>query len=110
MSLIDNCKIPLKNITFIGHSLGSHVCGFASKKLQESKYGVIPRLIAADPAQPLFSLNECNNRLCISDAEVLTALHTSTLGLPFAVGKTDLYFHGGYTQPKCKCEKIDYLK
>lgn len=101
ISLIENCNIALKNITFIGHSLGSHVSGFASKKIQNSGYGLIPRLIGADPAQPLFTFKGCEERLCDTDAEKVIILHTSALGISRAIGHTDLYFGYRFMQPGC---------
>lgn len=87
---------------FIGHSLGAHITGFAAKKIQNAKYGTVPKLLAADPAEPLFLTNKCDNRLCVKDAKHVIVLHTSALGIPKAIGETDLYFHHGFTQPGCK--------
>nr|P0DSI2.1 RecName: Full=Phospholipase A1; Short=PLA1; AltName: Full=Venom allergen 1; Flags: Precursor [Dinoponera quadriceps] len=100
MSLIDH-GASLRNMAFIGHSLGSHVCGFASKKIYESGYGKVPLLFAADPAQPLFQLKQCPDRLCDTDAKLVITLHTSQIGLGYPIGGLDLYFNGGFVQPKC---------
>ncbi|XP_014477282.1 PREDICTED: phospholipase A1 2-like, partial [Dinoponera quadriceps] len=101
MSLIDH-GASLRNMAFIGHSLGSHVCGFASKKIYESGYGKVPLLFAADPAQPLFQSKQCPDRLCDTDAKLVITLHTSQIGLGYPIGGLDLYFNGGFVQPKCK--------
>ncbi|XP_032663027.1 phospholipase A1-like [Odontomachus brunneus] len=103
VSLNQKCSVPVNNIRFFGHSLGAHVCGFASKHIQESGYSrqKIPLLIGFDPAQPLFMLNKCEDRLCKQDADLVIALHTSTLGMTRPIGHTDFYFNGGSLQPKC---------
>lgn len=95
------CKIPLDNITFIGHSLGAHVSGFAAKDIQKSGIGTIPRLIGADPAGPLFGLNKCENRLCYTDAKHVMIFHTSSLGMDKSIGDVDFWFNGGKQQPAC---------
>jgi surfactin synthase thioesterase subunit len=102
MSLIDKHDVPLEKIMFIGHSLGAHVCGFAAKRIQDSNYGVIPRFFAADPAAPLFAGNQCQNRVCITDAKRLIVLHTSVLGIETAIGHVDLYMNKGLIQPGCE--------
>jgi len=102
MSLIDKHDVPLENIMFIGHSLGAHVCGFAAKRIHAAGYGTIRRLLAADPAAPLFANNKCENRLCITDAKRLIVFHTSALGIQTAIGHVDLYMNKGITQPGCE--------
>ncbi|KYM96115.1 Venom phospholipase A1 [Cyphomyrmex costatus] len=104
-TVIKQCDVPLEKITFIGHSLGAHVVGFAAKILQKFGY-IIPLIIAADPARPLFSRNDCEERLCKDDANRVIAIHTSELGISFPVGHFDLYFNGGEKQPGCG---IDFI-
>ncbi|XP_011062042.1 PREDICTED: phospholipase A1-like [Acromyrmex echinatior] len=100
-SLIDMCDVPLKNITFMGHSLGAHVSGFAAKDLQKSGYGKIPLLITTDPAYPLFMFSNCEGRLCKKDAERVVVLHTSAAGIQKSIGHLDLWFNNGLSQPAC---------
>lgn len=100
--MIKKCNVSLDNMIFIGHSLGAHVSGFASKNIQNMGYGKVPLLFGADPAQPLFMLNKCEDRLCKEDADTTIVLHTSALGITHPIGTIDLYFDGGSMQPKCK--------
>ncbi|KAG5322562.1 PA1 Phospholipase, partial [Pseudoatta argentina] len=93
--------VPLKNITFMGHSLGAHVSGFAAKDLQKSGYGKIPLLITTDPAYPLFMFSNCEGRLCKKDAERVVVLHTSAAGIQKSIGHLDLWFNNGLSQPAC---------
>ncbi|XP_072742663.1 phospholipase A1-like [Anoplolepis gracilipes] len=101
IQLIDECKIPLDKITFVGHSLGAHVCGFAAKHIQEETSYTIVRIFGADPAAPLFATNCCDERLCKTDAINVIVLHTSILGIPYCMGRIDLWFNGGKKQPDC---------
>lgn len=102
--LVKNCNIPLENITFMGHSLGAHISGFAAKKIQKSIGQDVSRLIAFDPAAPLFSLNNCENRLCQTDAIEVITLHTSDLGLSSStknLSDTTYQFNNARVQPGC---------
>ncbi|XP_018371256.1 PREDICTED: phospholipase A1-like [Trachymyrmex cornetzi] len=99
-TLIKECDVPIEKITYIGHSLGAHVSGFAAKYMQSGGFK-IERIVAADPASPLFGINKCENRLCKSDAKYVEVLHTSDFGIQYEIGHADFYFNGGHIQPKC---------
>lgn len=102
--LVKNCNIPLENITFIGHSLGAHICGFAAKKIQKSDNFQVFRIIGVDPAAPFFSSNKCENRLCQTDAVRVITLHTSDLGLSSStknLSDTTYQFNNARVQPGC---------
>ncbi|KAG5309191.1 PA1 Phospholipase, partial [Pseudoatta argentina] len=101
ITLIKECSVPLEKITYIGHSLGAHVSGFAAKNMQSRTNYTMERIIGADPAWPLFTHNDCEDRLCDTDAKCVVVLHTSDLGIQFKIGHFDLYFNGGHIQPKC---------
>ncbi|XP_025262905.1 phospholipase A1-like isoform X2 [Camponotus floridanus] len=109
ISLVKGCNIPLNNMTFIGHSLGAHVCSFAAKKIQNTIDDKVELIIGADPAAPLFEKNKCNERLCITDAKHIVVLHTSVLGFTNAcnpspcrlIGHVILQVNGGTKQPEC---------
>lgn len=68
--------MPLKNI-LIGHSLGAHINGFTGKNVKSRNIGIITRIIGADLAGPHFAFNDCDERLCNTDAEHVIALHTT---------------------------------
>lgn len=116
ISLVENCGVSLENILLVGHSLGGHVSGFAAKEIQNTTNGVMPIIIAADPATPLFGINNCENRLCITDAKKLIVLHTSPLGISYPLGHLNLKFNNGIMQPECgvniacsHTRSIDYI-
>lgn len=77
------------------------MCGFAAKDIQKSGNGTILDLIALDPAQPLFGLKKCEERLCETDAKHVVAIHTSILGIQYSIGEVDLWFNGGKEQSDC---------
>lgn len=100
-----DCNIPLGNITFIGHSLGAHVCGFAAKHIENLMGDKVGVIVAADPAAPCFKDNKCEERLCETDATHIICLHTSVLG--FTIGHVTMQMNGGTKQPGCG--EINYI-
>ncbi|XP_008212974.2 pancreatic triacylglycerol lipase-like [Nasonia vitripennis] len=99
---------------FIGHSLGSHICGYASKELKrrESKW-LVQRITGLDPAQPCFKNSDKSLKLDNDDAPFVDVIHTNGrvlsklgLGLPYPVGHVDFYPNGGKLQPGCNLSKI----
>ena len=81
----------------VGHSLGSHVCGFTGKTKQ------LDGIIAIDPAGPDFENHHEDNRLDKGDAKFVEALHTDAgwMGIIKPVGHVDIYLNGGRNQPHC---------
>ncbi|XP_071443303.1 lipase member I-like [Hetaerina americana] len=97
-SLIESYGGIPENFHLIGHSLGSHVAGYAGGALDG-----LGRITALDPAGPLFATNEENNRLDPSDASFVDVIHTDKdcLGLRMPSGHVDFYPNGGTEQPGC---------
>ena len=83
----------------IGHSVGSHVCGFFGKKTASKLY----KIIALDPAGPIFEYPEqdVNSRLNSNDATRVDVLHTNSegFGVLNPIGHVDFYVNGGSLQP-----------
>ena len=81
----------------VGHSLGSHVCGFTGKTKK------LDGIIALDPAGPNFEHHNKENRLDRNDAKFVEVLHTDAgeLGIVHPIGHVDIYLNGGKTQPDC---------
>ena len=78
-----------RSIYCIGFSLGSHVCGFASKSLKgNNKFG---RITALDPANPSFDKSDPTARIDKSDAEFVDVMHVSWCGLQMSVGHVDFW-------------------
>ena len=89
----------------VGHSLGSHLCGFFGKmanKLEVNGKG-LHKIIAMDPAGPIFQFlhQDPSLRLHKDDAKRVEIFHTNTniLGFVDPIGNIDYYINGGGTQP-----------
>lgn len=104
------CRINLGDIEIIGHSLGAHVAGFAGKTVKSLTGKRISKIIALDPAGPIFEtiIRTNDNKLCKTDAVIVEALHTDgrVFGYLKPRGTIDIYFNGGTPiQPGCIEEK-----
>lgn len=105
-------NIDMNSVHLIGHSLGAHCAGFASKNLKSNHNLTIGRITGLDPAGPSFTVSNPNNRLDKSDANFVEVLHTNMayhpifgLGNVLKLGHFDLYLNGGhrYTSSKINC-------
>lgn len=88
----------------IGHSLGSHIAGYAGKKLN----GLLGKITGLDPAGPYFEYTDPRVQLSQSDALFVEVIHTDGtaslqlgLGLLQPSGHVDFYPNGGKNQPEC---------
>ncbi|KAJ8951115.1 hypothetical protein NQ318_021559 [Aromia moschata] len=98
-SLASIYRLNVARVAFVGHSLGAHVSGNAGAAL-----GSAPGLIVGlDPAGPLFSEANIDNRLDPTDAKIVHVIHTNggLLGVSYASGHADYYPNGGSSQPGC---------
>lgn len=87
----------------IGHSLGSHVAGYAGKRIEG-----LGRITGLDPAGPYFENTDVIVRLDSSDALFVDVIHSDGaahlqlgLGLMQPLGHVDFYPNGGKDQPDC---------
>ncbi len=92
------------NFHIIGHSLGSHIAGYAGQRLS----GKLGRITGLDPAGPYFENTDPIVRLDPTDAVFVEVIHTDGsanlalgLGLSQPLGHVDYYPNGGRNQPKC---------
>ncbi|XP_077294589.1 phospholipase A1-like [Arctopsyche grandis] len=102
--LVNATGANIKDFHFVGHSLGAHICSYASNRL-----GRVRRITGLDPAQPCFITTELANLLDKSDADFVDVIHTNGrkltklgLGVPKACGHQDFFPNGGMKQPGCK--------
>ena len=99
-SMLTLCKY-----TFcIGHSLGSHLCSFYAKmmkKLTNNKCE-IEKILALDPAGPIFEDPKQLYKLQPDDANAVEVWHTNTrrMGNRQRIGTVDIFINGGYIQPR----------
>uniref|UniRef100_A0A182QWX0 Lipase domain-containing protein n=1 Tax=Anopheles farauti TaxID=69004 RepID=A0A182QWX0_9DIPT len=104
-TLHNRLGMNMDSVYLIGHSLGAHVAGFAGKKVQSGKVNTI---YALDPALPLFSVDEPENRVSNQDATFVEVIHTNGggLGMMDPIGTADFYPNGGTDQPGCELELV----
>lgn len=105
----------LHNVHFIGHSLGSHLAGYAGTHLQRDFGLKLGRITGMDPAAPLFEETDPIVRLDRSDAHFVDVIHTDAnivggLGLYQRVGHIDFYPNGGIGMPGCDVKLQEYMK
>ncbi|KAJ8041016.1 Pancreatic triacylglycerol lipase [Holothuria leucospilota] len=107
--LYDYTGVDPSQIHLIGHSLGSHVAGYAGQDFPG--IGRITDLLrflhlALDAAGPSFEGTEEGCRLDKSDAMFVDAVHTDSAangaGISQTIGHRDFYPNGGYSQPGCR--------
>lgn len=92
ITAMENNGMSLNRVTFVGHSFGSHVSGYAGAALG----GRISAIYALDPAGPRFTkkkLNTLNERLDPSDALFVQVIHTDRtyIGADYDLGHQDFY-------------------
>lgn len=103
-NFIDKNAIDGSKVHCIGHSLGAHICGFASKIKR------MGRISGMDPAGPLFKGNPVESRLDKSDADFVDIIHTdSELGIQDRIGHLDFYPNGGKKQNGCILRANDLI-
>ncbi|PAA90690.1 hypothetical protein BOX15_Mlig003920g1 [Macrostomum lignano] len=100
----------------LGHSLGSHIAGYAGERLTGSRR--LGRITGMDPAGPYFENTHPEVRLDPTDARFVDAIHTDGdsllnsiklqggMGLMQPVGHVDFYPNGGKKQPDCSQNPI----
>lgn len=104
VELHKECGIPINKFNLIGHSLGAHVSAFAGKRVYNVTNEKIAKIIALDPAGPLFSGREEDRRLSKNDAVGVFVLHTDggKFGYQDSFGAADFYANtGSAVQPGC---------
>ena len=102
-TMIDRYGLNPGDVHLLGHSLGSHVCGYAGEKIEG-----LGRITGMDPAGPYFTGLPSFVRLDPTDANFVEAVHTdadSILVLGYGTGQPmgniDFYPNSGHDQPGC---------
>ncbi|KAG5885413.1 hypothetical protein JTB14_031435 [Gonioctena quinquepunctata] len=98
-SLQHTYGLNLGKVKLVGHSLGAHISGCIGAALGRQ----VDSIVGLDPAGPLFSRGNINNRLDPTDARFVQAIHTNDgrLGFDNVMGHADYYPNGGRSQPGC---------
>uniref|UniRef100_A0A2M4CFV2 Putative pancreatic triacylglycerol lipase n=1 Tax=Anopheles darlingi TaxID=43151 RepID=A0A2M4CFV2_ANODA len=100
----------LDRVHLIGHSLGSHLSGYAGHALIEVFQEKLGRITGLDPAELAFTEQDARVRLDPSDAKFVDIVHSDStpfvphigLGLFEPIGHVDFYPNGGSDQPGCR--------
>jgi len=103
-TLINRHGISADNFHIIGHSLGSHIAGYAGSRIT----GLVGRITGLDPAGPYFENTDNIVRLDAGDAKFVDAIHSDGsntlqlgLGMMQRSAHADFYPNGGKDQPNC---------
>lgn len=109
----DELHLPdLDKVHMIGHSLGSHLSGYAGYTLRANFGSLLGRITGLDPAELAFTETDELVRLDPSDAKFVDIVHSDAtpfvpkigLGLYEPIGHVDFYPNGGFNQPGCQRE------
>ncbi|GFO19619.1 pancreatic lipase-related protein [Plakobranchus ocellatus] len=100
----------------VGHSLGSHIMGYAGKEVYRLTNEKVGRITGLDPAGPAFESYSHYVRLDALDANFVDVIHTdaeslisSGFGTRYSIGHVDFYPNGGQHQPGCPEETLGIL-
>jgi len=96
--------LNLSKLKLVGHSLGAHISGCIGAALD----GQVDRIVGLDPAGPLFTVKNTDNRLDPTDAKFVQIIHTNDglLGFKGRLGHADYYPNGGKSQPGCGVDLV----
>jgi len=107
--LVNATGVDISTVHILGHSLGSHVAGYAGERLKN-----LGRITGLDPAGPYFEGLSPAARLDPTDAVFVDAIHTDAkhllpdlgFGMYETAGHVDFYPNGGKEQPGCDLERF----
>lgn len=102
-TLADHLEANPESFHIIGHSLGTHVAGYAGERIKG-----LGRITGLDPAGPYFTGTPPEVHLDKSDANFVDVIHTDSstilvkgLGTVDSIGHADFFPNGGDRQPGC---------
>lgn len=86
----DNGLIRFSDLVIAGHSLGGHGAGLAGKFV---KRGKIETIFGLDPAGPLYTDGNADERISPTDGKYVEIIHTNGWNLGFGnpIGQSDFY-------------------
>jgi len=89
------------SISVTGHSLGGHIAGIAGKF---TTLGILASIVSLDPAGPLFSIDNPQDRVHHTDATYVEVIFTDMGQLAFEqpIGHANFYPNWGTAQPSCE--------
>ncbi|XP_019628277.1 PREDICTED: pancreatic triacylglycerol lipase-like isoform X2 [Branchiostoma belcheri] len=110
--LMQETGASLNSFHLVGHSLGSHIMGYAGERLPG-----VGRITGLDPAEPYFQGTDPIVRLDPTDAQLVDVIHSDGgffftslgLGMYDPVGHLDFYPNGGIEMPGCDQGLFDFI-
>ncbi|XP_012935872.2 pancreatic lipase-related protein 2-like [Aplysia californica] len=100
----------------IGHSLGSHVMGYAGVEFRRLTGANVGRITGLDPAGLAFWQFKDTVYLDKADGDFVDIIHTNAapviqggFGFPKSAGSADFYVNGGEDQPECPPSPLNLL-
>ncbi|KAK9701823.1 Lipase [Popillia japonica] len=107
-SIMTTYGLPASQFRLIGHSLGAHVSGCIGAQVRARSQLLVSSIVALDPANLLFEIDNIDNRVDPSDASFVQVIHTNArlLGFGSAIGHADYYPNGGSNQPGCELDLL----
>lgn len=107
-TLIEKLHLDPSKVHCVGHSLGSHTCGYGGEQVKG-----MGRITGLDPAGPYFTGTADFVHLDASDATFVDNIHTDAdsifvlgYGTSEPMGNVDIYPNSGHDQPGCDPVKI----
>lgn len=92
----------------VGHSMGSHISGFAGQHIKKCGFPLLGRITALDPSNFGYFGYPRDRRLSDDDASCIDAIHTNIgdcfplfIGYKINIGHADFYVNGGSIQLSC---------
>ncbi|CAH0729186.1 unnamed protein product, partial [Brenthis ino] len=98
-------KFPSDNIHCVGHSLGSHILGYAGETYTNITNNLLWRITGLDPAGPCFSKSPVDEQIRSGVAKYVEVYHCNAghLGTTQVLADTDFFFnYEGKIQPNCE--------
>ncbi|CRK94028.1 CLUMA_CG007552, isoform A [Clunio marinus] len=101
--LHENSYLEFEKLHVMGHSLGGQIAGLTGKQVRR---GVIQVISAFDPAGPLFSLDNPNERIAPTDGVYVESIITNggLLGFMEPISHATFYPNFGRVQPGCESD------
>ena len=98
-TMISSFGLSPARFDLVGHSLGAHVSGCAGARVN----GLVNSIVGLDPAGPLFTIGNIDNRIDPTDGDFVQIIHTNDglLGFSGQLGHADYSPNGGSSQPGC---------
>lgn len=99
-------RVRFPELHIIGHSLGGQIAGLTGKAVTQRTNQKIQVIMALDPAGPLFSIANPDERVASTDGVYVEVIHTNLgrLGFNEPIGQADFFPNFGVIMPGCESD------